>query len=480
MSIPKLEHDLNIIQKLSDLPNSTEGLSANQLKAKFDEAALYIQKWLNEQFIPSIVAENIPFTSSLEIEADNLADAIVNVQGQVKDASTGSIVNGSVTTEKLSAALLARTYGGRPWVSIDTPGSVHNTATDFPIGQIWLRPPFEVINEVTENWSVSGCSVSGNRDKLTVTGNSTVATVTITQLLSGIGNDGDRVYVLLTPANKDKEITDLTVRLNGGEEEPAANGVFTGTLTGGNLTLRIAAAWPTTSLAKGSFDLVNITVVNIDGILRQTTNARELSNWAGYLKNLLPLSRYASPEEVFIQTINGTWWPVGKAVYPVSRGGTGLDSIADGAMIYGKSGKFKALAAGANDSVLRFRNGIPAWEAIEKLYADGKGVRMATGSYKGNAAERTINLGVTPVLLVLWDASKNPRLFVQGTKPHGQYDTTSDWDNSVITYYAYIELSGSSLVTSANHGSGHPASTPAVYYNANGSTYNWIALYLTE
>ena len=43
MSIPKMTNDLAVIQKLSDLPNSTEGLTADQLKAKFDEAALEIQ-----------------------------------------------------------------------------------------------------------------------------------------------------------------------------------------------------------------------------------------------------------------------------------------------------------------------------------------------------------------------------------------------------------------------------------------------------
>ena len=321
--------------------------------------------------------------------------------------------------------------------------------------------------------------MSGNRDKLTVTGNSTVATVTITQLLSGIGNDGDRVYVLLTPANKDKEITSLTVRLNGGEEEAAENGVFTGTLTGGNLTLRIAATWPTTSLAKGSFDLVNITVVNIDGILRQTTNARELTNWAGYLKNLLPLSRYKSPEEVFIQTTNGTWWPVGKAVYPVSRGGTGLDSIADGAMIYGQSGEFKALAAGANNSVMRLRNGVPVWETLQHLYVEANGVRMTTGSYTGNASERTINLGVMPVLFVLWREAKGaslgyasqvtPILFVQKSAKSASY--TYEEYGYEQTYFCYAQLDGNGFVLS---GGGSERDT--LLYNERGVKYNWMAL----
>ena len=138
MSIPKMTNDLAVIQKLSDLPNSTEGLTSDQLKAKFDEAALEIQKYINEKLIPAIVAEKIPFVATSEINADNIDAAIREVHSQVRDAASGTIVNGSVTTEKLSAALLARVYGGRPWVSLNTPGSEQNTATDFPIGQIWL------------------------------------------------------------------------------------------------------------------------------------------------------------------------------------------------------------------------------------------------------------------------------------------------------------------------------------------------------
>ena len=38
MAIPKMTDDLEIIQKLSDLPNATDGLTAEELKAKFDEA----------------------------------------------------------------------------------------------------------------------------------------------------------------------------------------------------------------------------------------------------------------------------------------------------------------------------------------------------------------------------------------------------------------------------------------------------------
>ena len=53
MAIPKMTDDLNIIQALSDLPNSEDGLSAQELKEKFDAAGLSIQKYINEKLIPS-------------------------------------------------------------------------------------------------------------------------------------------------------------------------------------------------------------------------------------------------------------------------------------------------------------------------------------------------------------------------------------------------------------------------------------------
>lgn len=47
MSLTKLTKDLSIISKLSDEPNDTDGLTADELKAKFDEAGNSIKDYLN-------------------------------------------------------------------------------------------------------------------------------------------------------------------------------------------------------------------------------------------------------------------------------------------------------------------------------------------------------------------------------------------------------------------------------------------------
>lgn len=54
MIIPKLLEDLAIISKLGDNPGADNGLTANGLKAKFDEAVLKLQAYINNTLVESI------------------------------------------------------------------------------------------------------------------------------------------------------------------------------------------------------------------------------------------------------------------------------------------------------------------------------------------------------------------------------------------------------------------------------------------
>lgn len=54
MSLEKLNKDLNIVQKLDDEPNDVGGLSAAELKKKFDEGPLTIQEYINVTLIPAL------------------------------------------------------------------------------------------------------------------------------------------------------------------------------------------------------------------------------------------------------------------------------------------------------------------------------------------------------------------------------------------------------------------------------------------
>lgn len=65
--IPGLDDDLDVIQALDDEPNDVGGLSAAQLKAKFDEAGNRIKGYLNGKLLPAI--------SDTVVEAEIRAEA---------------------------------------------------------------------------------------------------------------------------------------------------------------------------------------------------------------------------------------------------------------------------------------------------------------------------------------------------------------------------------------------------------------------
>ena len=478
MSIPQMTSDLAIIQKLDDLPNAVDGLTAQELKARFDESGLAIQKWINEVLLPGFQAKNMAFSGNASLNAETVQEAIEAVHGQVRDASSGTIVDGAVTREKLAVDLLKRVYGGRPYVSLNTPGSAQNKEADFPIGQIWLRPAFTVVNAAGSNWQAKGCTVAVQENGIRVIGDQSVVTASATQALSGIGQDGDRVMVLFDIQNKDSEITDLTVSLNSGEAMDSAAGVFEGTLVGGALTVEFSVTWPSTSLADGSFDVVNYAVVNLDQVLRQTTDAEDMTDWAGFLNGLLPLDSYTSPEEVFIQTINGTWWSMGKVVCPVERGGTGLNAIGKGELLVGGDGNtMDKVAAAASDgnSFLMASGGTPAWSGVEETISNNGILRVETGSYTGNGKSgRTVSFGVTPKMLHIstprgrWKTigasgwSDYPIVLAQGCS---DIATFSDSDVNYDATEETVTLSGSKV-------------TVGKYFcNSSGITYNWVAIY---
>ena len=105
MSIPTLDTDLSIIQKLDDYPNDVGGLSASELKAKFDEGVLALQKYLNTVLIPALVAANVPFTPTQAINETSIQAAIENVQKQIANSVAGAIPNNTIGLEKMTASL---------------------------------------------------------------------------------------------------------------------------------------------------------------------------------------------------------------------------------------------------------------------------------------------------------------------------------------------------------------------------------------
>lgn len=496
MNIPYLTKDLAVIQKLSDLPNITDGLSAAALKAKFDEAALAIQNWINNDLIPALKAENLPFEGSDQLDVEDVQAAIELVFEQVRDASSGTITNGSVTKAKLAAELLARTFGGRPWVSLEKPTEANNPDSEFPIGQIWLRPGFSVSNAAVGGaWGPdknagTTVSVSGNNATVTCGEESVFAKASF--LTSHVGQSGDRVYVLFNIKNKDEHIKTLTVTIGGIEETVDTYSNYETVLSdGGSLSLLFAAEWEETPYATGSFTVENLTVINIDQIMRQAYGAREFTDWISYLRALmpLPLDGHDTARAMYIQTSDGVWTQFDYETFPVERGGTGVSELKPGEMLFGiGESRMEILPVPETAfSLLQFADGLPKW-ATPKETADSCGfARTAESTYEGTGKAGAVELPGKPAVLWL-RFDEETHLFFQNTSMTGEYSGKCNQTNDVTgtmeltkQYKAGVSLEGNALrfwiETPELKENEEWVEGDAVHFNEKNKQYTWTAIY---
>lgn len=485
MAIPKFDKDVKIHQGLSDQPNDIDGYTAEQLKQLYDQAAVWLQEWINDTLLPNLTAENIGFAATGGVNASNLQDAVTNVQQQAAGSVAGSIPNGSLTKDKLAEALLARIYGGKAWVSLEEPAAADNVAADFPVGQLWLRPAFTMVHRGLTGWTAAGCSVDAVDGGWKVTGSGSQQAVTVSQTMANIGEAGQRVIVNLAIEELDANASGVTVTLNGSAFAMTAGGRYEAVLDGGGgLTVAVTCTWPAAALAAGSFKITKYAVVNVGAIEAAAVGSHVRSDWPEYVAAHAPFASYYTPRQVWIQDNDGQWYPVMFETLPVDRGGTGVAALTPNTM----------LGADAHGAI-RFMG-------VEDAVAFLGALRMETGSYTGNGAARSLELPVTkePKLLYVYSAAgayidtsvqtsygviiptDNPVLFAQGTKVA---------DNRTVSYYvpsngsighmlhgAYAKLSGKILTFSADAKSGYMNATPAASVcNASGVTYNWIALY---
>ena len=96
MSLPKMTTPVNNISLLDDLPNAVGGLSAAELKARFDKAGGDIQTFLNETLIPAIeqmgAAEGTARDEAIQaaIDALELDTTVENLQKAIVAAESRS------------------------------------------------------------------------------------------------------------------------------------------------------------------------------------------------------------------------------------------------------------------------------------------------------------------------------------------------------------------------------------------------------
>ena len=117
MALPKFEKDIAYISKLDDEPNDVGGLSADELKARFDQAGQDIQAYINEELIPradsAIEAAALgiggggaisgEMLAPKSISGEKLADGAVTAEKVAAGAvTTGAIAGKAVTEEKIA------------------------------------------------------------------------------------------------------------------------------------------------------------------------------------------------------------------------------------------------------------------------------------------------------------------------------------------------------------------------------------------
>lgn len=107
MAFDRMTDDMNIISKLPNEPNDEGGMTASAFKATFDKAGTLAKNAINKLIAAlgaSTAAGNIGFARSTNVPADNVQDAIENVQSQIAGVALGSIPDGSITAQQLAAS----------------------------------------------------------------------------------------------------------------------------------------------------------------------------------------------------------------------------------------------------------------------------------------------------------------------------------------------------------------------------------------
>lgn len=104
MSFERLTTDTNVIRDLADRPNDVNGLSADQLKAKFDQIGEAITNYINNTLLRALedgsAAGNIGIEEITGLAAGTVQEALLALKAAVDSAVTGDIPDDSLETGK--------------------------------------------------------------------------------------------------------------------------------------------------------------------------------------------------------------------------------------------------------------------------------------------------------------------------------------------------------------------------------------------
>ena len=105
MAFTKVTKDMGIISALADEPNDAGGLTAAQLKAKFDEGGAALKTFLNDTHISELEtdgAKNIGIEAITGITSTTVQGALQEINTKAAQSAAGVVSDASITTAKLA------------------------------------------------------------------------------------------------------------------------------------------------------------------------------------------------------------------------------------------------------------------------------------------------------------------------------------------------------------------------------------------
>jgi microcystin-dependent protein len=105
VAFTKITKDMNILVGLSDMPNADDGLSADLLKAKFDEAGISIKDYINNTLVEELMGENASESIGAKaisgVAGENIYAQISDLKNQLNETVVGALPDNSITSAKL-------------------------------------------------------------------------------------------------------------------------------------------------------------------------------------------------------------------------------------------------------------------------------------------------------------------------------------------------------------------------------------------
>lgn len=383
-------------------------------------------------------------------------------------------------------------------VSMDTPGAAHNPDDGFTVGMQWLRPGFTVDNHALKDWEMVKGVVAKGEHIWTFTADGGTGTIEAEQVLSNIGEAGQKIYVMLLAEDIVDHQTTLTVNLNGESHDlMTGGGVFETALDEeGSLKITVNGAWSYAASA-ATVVLAHLVVVNSDAIEAEAGGSLPLSDWPSFIETYAPFEQVIMPRTLFIQEAPGRWVPTDYEVRPISRGGTGLNEVSKGQMLYADGdNSLRALDPPEEaDSFLTYNGEKPAWQTRAQVIETLGQLKLMTGTYTGTSTDRTIELPVTPKILFITSADikleragssstddqelvNTPKILTNGSKDAERwvYSYQYNDNNYELLGTSYVSLDGDVLSFSSDKGFNN-SKIPAKCANESGTVYTWTAIY---